>query len=200
MSLVIPPGYGVAAFVLNGAAGTQPYVTTIGVSLDAFGGDFAAAADRAFLCYAQEIMPTTSNGLVLDRVTLSVGVDGPGGSVDSSSAPVPGGGTGNYPPTACSVIARKVTNILGRQGRGRMFLPGVATETQIDQDGTLTPAARTSLNTMLGSFLLRLQGDPAGFDMAPVLLHGPSLTPLPPTPITALTVSDTVGWIRGRIR
>lgn len=200
MSLVIPPGYGVAAFVLNGSAGTAPYVTTIGLDLGEYGGDFVGAANDAFLAYASNIMPATSNNLTLDRVTLSVGVDGPGGSVDSDQAPVNGTSTGNFPPTACSVIARKITNELGRRGRGRMFLPGIATETQVEQDGSLTPAARLSFNTMLGEFYDTLVAGSIGIPMPPVLLHGPSLDPIPPTPITGLAVSDVVGWIRGRIR
>lgn len=200
MSLVIPPGYGVAAFTLTGQPGTQPYVTTMGLDLREYGGDFTEAADDAFVTYAGVVLPGTSNNLVLDRVTLSIGADGPGGSVDSSVAPVPGGASGQFPPTACSVIARKVTNVLGRRGRGRMFLPGVAQEGQIDQDGTLVNSARASLNTMLQAFLAELQVGATGTPMPPVLLHSGSLNPIPPTPITGLVVSDTVGWIRGRIR
>lgn len=200
MSLVIPPGFGVAAFVLTGAQGTQPYVTTMGLDLTEYGGDFAGAANDAFLTYAGKVMPGTSNQLTLDRVTLSVGVDGPGGSVDSSLPPVAGGASGQFPPTACSVIARKVTNVLGRRGRGRMFLPGVAQEGQIDQDGTLTASTRASLNTMLADFLGTLQVGTVGIPQPPVLLHSASLNPIPPTPLTGLVVSDLVGWIRGRIR
>lgn len=200
MSLVIPPGFGSAAFILTGSAGTQPFVTTMGIDLTAAGGDFVAAADAAFACYAATILPETSNNLTLDRVTLSVGSDGPGGSVDSTLAPQQGGGSQTYPPTALSLIARKTTNILGRQGRGRMFIPGVLGEANVDPDGSITNARRNALNLVLDSFLLALQTEDARPAIPAVLLHGPSVPVLPPTPISGLTCSDLVGWVRGRIR
>jgi hypothetical protein len=200
VSLVIPPGFGSAAFVLTGAVGTQPYVTTIGVSLASVGGDFVAAANSCFTAYATTIMAETSNQLTLDRVTLSVGSDGPGGSVDSTLAPVAGVKSGQYPPTACSLIVRKSTNELGRRGRGRMFIPGVLGEADIDQDGTVAAGRRTALNLVLGTFLEELTVPTSGLDTVPYLLHGPSIPALPPTLIDGLTCSDVVGWIRGRIR
>lgn len=200
VSLVIPPGFGSAAFVLTGAVGTQPYVTTLGLDLRDYGGDYSAAAYDAFFSYATHIMAETSNQLTLDRVTLSVGADGPGGSVDSTNAPVAGSKSGQFPPTACSLIARKSTNVLGRRGRGRMFIPGVLGEADIDQDGTVQAGKRTSLNTVLNAFYLELRVGSGGTPMPPVLLHGPAAVPLPPTEISGLTCSDLVGWIRGRIR
>jgi hypothetical protein len=136
-------------------------------------------------------------------VTLSVGQDGPGGSVDSNIAPSPGTANGVYPPTAMSPIARKVTNQFGRAGRGRMFLPGAVSEAEVDQDGTLITASRTALNTALNNFRLDLiTGNPGAegsnnIGVPPFLLHS---SPLAPTPIESLIVSDLVGWIRGRIR
>lgn len=203
MSLVIPPGFGSAALIFNGAQGTQPYVTTIGVDLNAAEGDFVGAANSVMAAYAASIIGRTSNQLTLDRVTLSVGQDGPGGSVDSDLAPYPGTSTGTFPPTALSAIARKVTNRLGRGGRGRMFLPGAVTETEVDQDGALTPASRAALNPELEDFLDNLRlGNPGGpptaqISMTPVLLHSNSDAP---DEITSLIASDLVGWIRGRIR
>lgn len=202
VSLVIPPGFGSAAFVLTGLPGTQPYVTTLGVDLGAAGGDFVAAANVAFAAYQTHLLPVTSNNLVLDRVTLTVGSDGPGGSVDSTTPPSPGTRTGSFPPTAMSAIGRKSTSVLGRRGRGRMFIPGVVNEDQVDQDGSITNAGRTAVQTALNGFYAYLvaNDDPETFPLPPVLLHGPGVPVLPPTPVEGFTVSDTVGWIRGRIR
>lgn len=202
MSLVIPPGFGSAAFVLTGAPGTQPYVTTIGVDLSAAGGDWTLAADSAFNAYDFAFKSQMSSALTLDHVTLSVGSDGPGGSVDSTWAPSSGTRTGNFPPTAMSAICRKSTNVLGRRGRGRMFVPGIISENEVDEDGTIVTARRAAINTALGDFFTALTegADISAIPLPPVLLHGPGAGALPPTPITGLTVSDTVGWIRGRIR
>lgn len=200
MSLVIPPGFASAAFVLTGAVGTQPYVTTLGLDISDAGGDFVGVANLAFTAYATNILPITSNLLTLDRVTLSVGQDGPGGSVDSDVAPSPGINTsGTFPPTALSTIARKTTNELGRRGRGRMFLPGITNEANIDQDGTILAPWRATVNTRLSAFVTFLNSGDPGPAIPPVLLHSPPGSSVP-TPITALTCSDLVGWIRGRIR
>lgn len=199
MSLVIPPGYGNAAFILTGPVGTQPYVTTCGIDISEFGGDHVHAANTAFRAFAGAFDGEMTSQLTLDRVTLAVGQDGPGGSVDSDDAPVAFTRTGQFPPTSLSVIARKVTNDLGRRGRGRMFIPGIASENEVDQDGSLVPARRAAINLLLEDFRERLLDTSAGQIAAPpVLLH--SSAPTEPTPITSFVVSDLVGWIRGRIR
>lgn len=202
MSLVIPPGYGSAAFVLTGQPGTQPYVTTCGVDLSSAGGDWVAAANACFLAFEFVFKSQLSQALTLDHVTLTVGSDGPGGSVDSDLAPSSGTRTGSFPPTALSTIARKTTNTLGRRGRGRMFIPGIVSENEVDEDGTIVTARRNAINALLATFHDELStGDSwGGFGVPPVLLHGPAAGAIPPTPITRFTVSDTVGWIRGRIR
>lgn len=200
MSLVIPPGFGSAAFVFTGAVGTQPYVTTMGLDLGDAGGDFVGAANRAFDAWEEVLIAETSNALTLDRVTLAVGSDGPGGSVDSSRTPIPGEDSGTYGPTAMSAIGRKVTAELGRAGRGRMFLPGFLAENAVDPDGSVVAARRDAITIALDTFVANLQlgGTVPGMLLPPVLLHsagGPA-----PTPIETMVCSDLVGWIRGRIR
>nr|CRY96671.1 hypothetical protein [uncultured prokaryote] len=199
MSLVIPPGFGSAALIFSGAVGTAPYVTTIGVDLSNYGGDFVLAANQVKAVYATTIGAETSENLSLDRVTLAIGADGPGGSVDSDTVPDEFTRSGAFPPTAMSAIARKVTNELGRRGRGRMFLPGVVSEGEVDQDGTIQSARITALTQVVQDFVVTLGvGDMVGPAMPTVLLH--SSAPLDPTPLTNVTISSKVGWIRGRIR
>lgn len=198
MSLIIPPGFGSAAFVFTSATGTSPFVTTLGVDLTGVGGDYVSAADFLKQTYATRLSALSSNVLTLDRVTLSIGQDGPGGSVDSQTAPQAMTGAGAVGPMAMAVIVRKVTNQFGRAGRGRMFLPGSAYETSVDPDGSVIPAYRTTINTALNLFFGDLSEDGEFPGTPPVLLHGPGGGA--PTPITGLVASDLVGWIRGRIR
>lgn len=200
MSLVIPPGFGSAALTFTGTPGTQPYITTIGIDLSNWGGDFVEAANNVMAGYAVGFQNQWSSALVLEKVTLSVGQDGPGGSVDSDLEPIPSTRTGQFPPTAMSAIARKVTNELGRRGRGRMFLPGVISENEVDEAGKIAPARIAAINGYLQTFYdYVVVGDPAPATPM-VLLHGPSVTAQPPTPLTGFVCSQTVGWIRGRIR
>lgn len=200
MSLVIPPGYGLAAYEFTSATGTAPFVTTIGVDLSDAGGDFVAAANAAFSAYAGQIMPITDNDLTLSRVVLSIGQDGPGGSVDSTRTPVQGGSTGTFAPVAMAPVVRKVTAQIGRSGRGRMFLPGLIQEAGVDPTGGLTNTFRNQLQGKVDDFLEVLQVP--GIDepsLPPVLLHSAGLD-IAPTPIQSLLVTPLVGWIRGRIR
>ena len=199
MSLVIPPGFALASFVHSSDVGTPPLVTTLGVDISAFGGDHVEAANTAFTYWAQNIMATMDGSITLDRVTLAVGSDGPGGSVDSNLTPYEGDRSGAMVPASMSAIARKVTNDLGRRGRGRMFIPGVLTQTEVDEAGkigsTRLNTLQTALNTLYGQFQ---NGSSPLLALPPVLLH--SSAPTTPTPITGFPLATLVGWVRGRIR
>lgn len=198
MPLVVPPGYANAAFTFTGAVGTQPYVTTLGLSYGLQDESVVDVANALFDYYVDNLLPVTTNQLTLDRVQLYVGDDGPSGSVDSSRAPVPGAiSSSNFTPTAMSAIARKVTARLGRSGRGRMFLPGVLGEANVDQDGTIQAVHRTALNLALFGFREDMVAAD-GIAMLPYLLHTNATQE--PDLITSFVVSDLVGWIRGRIR
>jgi hypothetical protein len=204
MSLVIPPGTGSAALVFTGALGTPEHVTTIGVDLTGVGGDFVTAANSVMKAYATALLPETYSSLTLDHVTLSVGQDGPGGSVDSDLAPFPGTRTGSGVPVAMAPVVRKVTNSIGRRGRGRMFPPGLLNTTEVDANGNISTGRLASLQTAFNLFLTELEagsGAPVDVPTPPLLLHSPGpVGTNNPTPITALVVGKTVGWIRGRIR
>lgn len=199
MTLIIPPGFANAAFHFSSSEGTPEFVTTIGVDTSGFGGDFVNAANQAFACYATTILTTTDSSLTLQRVSLSIGSDGPSGSVDSTVTPAPGSRSGTMAPVAMSPIVRKTTTDIGRRGRGRMFLPGVLTQTEVSEGGVVGSTRVASLQPIVNDFWDALQnGDSPGNELPPVLLH--SSAPADPTPILGLTIAPLVGWIRGRIR
>lgn len=199
MTLVIPPGFASAAFVMTATEGTPPFVSTCGLDISSAGGDFVAAANSAFDAWALAVMPVIDTDVTLDRVTLSIGQDGPGGSVDSTEVAVQGGRSGDTAAFAMAAIIRKVTNTIGRRGRGRIFLPACLSDAEVDQAGTVLAARATILRNAMLAFDQRLRGDlGTGLVMPPVLLH--SQEPADPTPIVDWAVSDLVGWVRGRIR
>lgn len=195
MALAIPPGFGNAAFTFTSSTGTQPFVTTLGVDLSEYAGTFVAAANEAMAVYATSLASVTDNDLTLEKVTLAIGQDGPGGSVDSNSTPVQMSSSGTFGPVAVGVLARKVTNEIGRRGRGRMFLPGTNLESGTETDGSLTSSYRTTMQNALDDLY---EGWQTTFLTDPVLFH--STAPTDPTPITGLSVGDLVGIQRGRIR
>lgn len=197
MALVIPTGFGSAAFIFTTTAGTGPFVTTIGVDIGSLGGSFVNAANAIKSSFTSAFGSQLASQLTLDRVTLAVGQDGPGGSVDSDTAPAAmTGSASGQSAMAVAAIMRKVTNELGRSGRGRMFLPGSLNESDVEPNGSISPARRTALNTAGASFLTLLEGGgtPA------VLLHADTSGLDTPTPIEGLIVSNLIGLVRGRIR
>jgi len=199
VTLIIPPGFGNAALVFNSTQGTAPFVTTIGVDLSGYGGDFVLAANVVMLAFADAASTQVDGDLTLDRVTLSVGQDGPGGSVDSDTTPIPMTRSGNAGTYGMSIIARKVTNELGRRGRGRMFIPGMVTQTEVDADGSVTSTRRAQIETVLDDFYDNLaDGFLTNPPLEPFLFH--SSAPADPSPITGFVLSDLVGFLRGRIR
>ena len=206
MTLIIPPGFGSAAIEIEGAAGTPTHVTTIGVDLSEAGGDFVAAANNVFQAYVTAFAARTANNLVISRCTLAVGSDGPGGSVTSSLDSMPGTLSGTFEAIAMAPIARKITNELGRRGRGRMFLPGMLSSSWTDQNGRIPNANVVTLQAACDLFYEALStGEltptPPQIETPPtppVLLH--STPPSTPTPMSGFVVQPIVGWIRGRIR
>lgn len=200
MTLVIPEGFASAAWVFTSSNGTAPFVTTLGVDVSNYEGQLGAAASVLFAAYRDQLLPKTTSDLTLDRVTLSTTVNGVGGSVDSSDAPASGAmSPSGFAPLAMAYIGRKVSEQLGRPGRGRMFLPGSARENEVAPDGSVSATEREAWQMALAAFGNALTTTPgAGFEMQPVILH--SNPAVPPTPITGFVISDLVGWIRGRIR
>lgn len=199
MPLIIPPGFVQASFVFSGVPGTAPYVTTLGIDSSDWGGDFVGLANTLKTDYFNAFGARTNNDLTLDRVTLYIGDDGPSGSVDSDTPPIPMTASAEMAPTAMALIVRKQTASYGRRGRGRMFLPGTCPENVINENGGIQGGYVTTINTALGVFYTALtEGVLTEPVRPPVLFHGTA--PADPDPITAFTLAPLVGWIRGRIR
>nr|CRY97666.1 hypothetical protein [uncultured prokaryote] len=206
--MIIPPGYGSAAFILSGAVGTPDYVTTCGVDLSGAGGAWTDAANQLFRCYQYSLLNRTLSAYDLEKVVLAVGNDGPGGAVVSDLTAVAGSRSGSGEPIAMAPILRKSTNVLGRPGRGRMFIPGALGDDETDSNGDISTAVRDALQTAAEGFhdLLTTTTErsselyPAALidvPFNPVLLHS---TVMLPTAIEGFSIAPKVGWIRKRLR
>lgn len=202
MSIVIPPGYASAAFVLTGPVGTQPFITTIGLNVGAAGGDYVNAANQAFAIYGVNFMPSTSTDLTLERVILSIGQDGgEAPTVESDLPSQPGEATGDFLPLANALLLNKRTPRLGRRGRGRMFIPGVLKDNMVDVNGRLGDTTVAAFDGVAEAFITQLQdGDEVGPALPPVLLHNSGVGAGSPDLITALNAAPLVGVMRKRIR
>lgn len=201
MTLVIPPGFGSAAIVLEGGVGTQPFITTIGLDMTDAGGDYVAVANKVFDTYGVAFLESTSTDLSLTQVILSVGQDGGDQpTVSSDRAAVAGEATGDFAPLSVALLLNKRTAFLGRKGRGRMFIPGVIKDNMVDISGRVGTTTIEAFNEILESWLAVLAAG-EGIDapaIPAVLLHS-TATPAP-TPISAMTVGPIVGTMARRIK
>lgn len=91
-----------------------------------------------------------------------------------------------------ATLAIKNTDLGGRKGRGRMFIPGVV-ETDVNQAGTLTSTRITSLEGIFSDLI----ADLATNNVPMVLLHSDSTTP---SEVLTLVPSSKVATQRRRLR
>lgn len=194
MPLNVPAGFYNVALIFQASHGTPEFVTTLGVSGVSGTPTPEDAGNAVFDAYSTTIRPSMDNSVSMVGTRVYVGSSGPSGSIEVPRTPVAGGGNGTYSPIALSFIARKNTSIVGRQGRGRMFLPGVVEEASVDEGGRLAPAALTGWQTILDNFYDALA---ASLTVAPYLFHTGAV---PPSLITSFSIAPIVGILRGRIR
>lgn len=203
MSLIIPPGFLQAVYTFQLLDDTEPIVTTLGHEIDtASGASGAQAADDLFVGFATHIMPELNNRYILTGVDAYVGQDGPGPLVyTSTEAPENGGATAAPLPQNCAYLIRKRTDLAGRRGRGRMYIPGCR-EDQVDPTGLVASGMVTALQTAFDNFYEYLTAAVGGRYYPPVVLHrseGAGVEP-PPTPITTFTAENRIATQRRRLR
>ena len=99
-----------------------------------------------------------------------------------------------------AVLINKRTGLLGRKGRGRMFIPGLLGEPDIDVDGILPPSTIAIYDDLAAAWLAAMHEGDDGWATAPnpVVLH--SDASLAPAAITSMVTSPKVGILRKRLR
>jgi hypothetical protein len=207
-ALEIPPGFGQISHVLSLTGDPEPMVVT-----NAIGPDIADVADAQSACnlarglFTANIMQNVYNAyshvrtemrylldtdavgdplrVVIDP-TVVVGV--------SSQAPVPQN-------TAC--LVHKRTAVAGRQGRGRMYIPGLQ-ESQVTETGAILSAYIPTLQADVDVYFNGFTDEVIGAStLSWYLLHSlplGALVPPPPTRITTMQVDGRVATQRRRLR
>lgn len=190
MSLVIPPGFAQVALRYRLDGDPEEMISTFGVVVDGNGvaeaGAIVSAHETSFPAAA------IASGWTFVGVTLRVGQDGgPPAVVELLEATV-GTAAANGLPNNSAYLIRKSTDVGGRPGRGRMYIPPfVIQEGDISQTGFLTESDRSDLSDLMGPVLNAAP---------PVLLHD-SLSPVTdPTPITSFSVQPQIATQRRRMR
>jgi len=148
-------------------------------------GDIWAAANLA---------PRMTDGCDLVAILVKQGPDATGASAEIGYS-IAGTGSGDGSPPNTAILVRKVTELGGRAGRGRMFMPGVS-ETDAQGGGNLDSEERSNWQTVLDEVL----AEHATAEIPWVVLHGAGSPLSTPTPIVALTVDSRLATQRRRLR
>lgn len=188
--VIIPEGYGQATFLHTGSGAPFGAACTLGFIN---GGDDTAAqaAEDWALSWSFWITPHLSSVINFAGCLVKLGPNDTGASALHPAADPGDQASTGVSPAVCYLI-RKNTLFGGRQGRGRMFLPGPI-ETTVGPGGDVPSATITSLTTAFGNFF----DSAVGRSQQPQLLHDSGLAPYP---ITGFSVDPRVATQRRRNR
>jgi hypothetical protein len=208
---VIPVGFAQVTHIFDGANLPNGGAIVYGIQNDASLDATAVAAICGDLFHDTLLTQLTAD-VSLVRTDVKLGPNETG-TIGSSTAGAGAGSQSNNsmgPNTA--ILVTKSSAIGGRRGRGRMFLPGVDSDS-VDDTGNLLTAFLSDTQDQADLFLEGLNSNDVGMH----LLHDfaytwvindngqprrvPSSTPPPfPNVVTALTVQSLVATQRRRLR
>lgn len=188
--MTIPAGFGQVSWFFGGAGTPLGAATTIGFDHNS-AATAAELAESFYELFANEALPLLNNQTSLTGCQVKLGPDatGPTGLFSDTNT---GSLTGESFPPNVAFLVHKNTNLGGREGRGRMYVPGVA-EGVASSNGVLSGGTVSSWNTALGTMLLAA----ALSDVPFYLLHASATSP---TAVQTLTIDSTVATQRRRLR
>lgn len=189
MAVIIPPGYAqiVVPHLLTGY--TREALCIWGVEFNTAPGDYVGWADEFLGIYIGSIGAQIDSQVTIGPVRLIVGQDGGDPLTYVGEATAVGGAARDSITPALAAMFSKNTTTGGRRGRGRSFVPWSVSDTNVTENGTLQPAARTALQAAANSFLDGV----ATLLATPVVLHGTGISAPPePSPIGSLTVNGII--------
>ena len=125
---------------------------------------------RSFLAVAATRM---SNGFRWTHIkiapVLASGKYGAPSSIYQFTTPLVGSGTGNAMPPEVAIATSFRAPVLGRRGRGRMYLPALSADA-LDASGTVGPVWRNGLSTAAKNLVLALDNWPGIDELAGTLV------------------------------
>jgi len=165
---------------------------TYGVAID---GAVQNDADDLSTLYAATWLNSIDASVRYVSTRLEVGNDGPPTIFESSAGAADGGSQFSESPFSNTVLISKKTGLGGRQYRGRLYMVGMVSDTNVDGSGNLDGTYRNSVQTIANAWLAALNGGNPG---PMVLLHADD--GVEPTPVTQLLVRQRIGTQRRRIK
>lgn len=189
--MTIPVDYGHIVITFGGASLPTGAAITFGV--DASTTQDPNVVSNAIIAEwaASGIMSNVGGTVSTETIKVKLGPDATGPFQEEAMV-TSGGAAGSVTQPNTAILVHKRSNFGGPKNRGRWFIPGVVDE-DVETDGTLDAARRTSMQTAVDAFLNGVQV--AGYN--PVILHSGLETP---TTIVTMAVDGTVATQRRRLR
>ena len=186
----IPEGHGQVTWILSGPVCPTGAVVTCGF-FNATDRDASACCLDLDNIFATDVMPAVVDGVthIGTLVKLGPNEDGPTALITGSTA---GGISAQGTPPNVAALISKTTNVGGREGRGRFFLPGLP-ENDVDESGLITVGHLGVLQPAMDSLL----SDATTQDVPLELLHNSTRNP---SGLTGLSVDGRVATQRRRLR
>lgn len=156
--------------------------------------------------WSATFLPLMSLVMRLTKVVGRFGQDGGPPLIFESNTIDAGGSTASDKlPQNSALLISKRTNLGGRRGRGRMFVPGVLGEAAVGETGVITSGVVADLQDKADDFLDQCTtGGLAALPVPLYLEHFPSTvspgSEPPPTLVTSLVVDSLISTQRGRLR
>lgn len=185
MGYVIPPTYSRVTLEYAPASPMGSNLVT-GFGVDTPPGD--VLLDKVEQWWDESLKLRTSNKYTLLRIEARNDV-----SVEDRTIGETGALLDDPAPPNTAALIRFGTGLVGRQYRGRMYLPGVLLDSEVSDSGTINSTVQASL---LGT-MLYLKDLLDSADYAPVILHSGVGTP---TTISSINVETSVATQRRRLR
>jgi hypothetical protein len=163
--------------------------------------DVAQIAHKALAAWDLTLMRETSSRCLLVSCTALLHVsDETESGLAVAAANTHGDRAPSMLPANCACLIRKTTDFAGRKNRGRIYIPGLPSDsTALDADtNTLTEAKRIAWQTAADNFFIALTASEDGDPLQPVILHpSPSTTV---TEVRTFSVQARLATQRGRLR
>lgn len=189
--MYIPVGYGIATYVFT--SGFLPYgaVSTMGHSHALASGTPDEKAEELYDLFVASVAGALNVAINVERVIFRQGPQD-AGLVGEHVGTATGGDGGQMSPPNLCLLVEKHTDLGGRRGRGRMFLPGVS-EPIVDGSGVIAGDYLSDVNGNLGLWQDSLETA----NLNPVLFHS---TETAPTPLTSMSLDPKAATQRRRMR
>lgn len=196
MALIIPVGFAQVSLPMQHELLARPAFITYGIDVSGAGGDYVAVADDQVQVFGIAWADSLDTQVTVGPAMLRVGQDGGPPVQVVGTETTTGLEAGAMPPPSVSLLVKKQTNLGGRRGRGRVYIPWVTQEAAINDVGNLDGASLTARQASATAWF-------TGIDASTpyVLLHdddGLGVEP-PPTAVVGLSVSQLVANQRRRL-